>query len=237
MKELILIKENKIISHGFYADDFSASENITMVQVDNWQGQKGESVDYYNSDWTRKTQIELIEQGLETLPSGYKIVDGAIVAMSQIEKIESGLETMPNGFKIVNGELVALNAVERIEQGLDEMPKGFKIVNGELVEMTQTEKIIAGLEDIPSGFKLVDNVLTEKTDEEKLADGDITQAEYNEVKIAEIKSQLEEIDSQAIRALRAMVAGTSTDEDKTTLATLEEKAQTLRAKMAEYTTE
>ena len=210
MKELILIKDNVIISHGFYADDFSASENITMVQVDNWQGQKGESVDYYNSDWTRKTQIELIEQGLETLPSGYKIVDGAIVAMSQIEKIESGLETMPNGFKIVNGELV---------------------------EMTQTEKIIAGLEDIPSGFKLVDNILTEKTDEEKLADGDITQAEYNEIKIAEIKSQLEEIDSQAIRALRATVAGTSTDEDKTTLATLEEKAQTLRAKMAEYTTE
>ena len=55
----------------------------------------------------------------------------------------------------------------------------------------------------------------------------------NENKIEELKAQLDEIDRQAIRPLRAIAAGTDTEEDTKMLADLETQAETIRAKIAE----
>ena len=53
-----------------------------------------------------------------------------------------------------------------------------------------------------------------------------------EEKIAELKQQLSALDLQAVRPLRAIAAGTATDEDKSRLAKIESKAEALRAEIA-----
>lgn len=51
-------------------------------------------------------------------------------------------------------------------------------------------------------------------------------------KIEELKVRLDKIDRQAIRPLRAIAAGTATDEDRSILAELETQAEEIRAQMA-----
>ena len=55
-----------------------------------------------------------------------------------------------------------------------------------------------------------------------------------EQKIAELKQQLAELDLQAVRPLRAIAAGTGTDEDKARLSEIESQAETLRAEIAVF---
>lgn len=52
-----------------------------------------------------------------------------------------------------------------------------------------------------------------------------------EEQIAVLKSQLSGIDLQAVRPLRAIAAGTATEEDREKLAELEAQAENLRAKI------
>lgn len=49
----------------------------------------------------------------------------------------------------------------------------------------------------------------------------------------ELKNRLDEIDRQAIRPLRAIAAGTATDEDRSVLAELEAQAEKIREEIAE----
>ena len=49
----------------------------------------------------------------------------------------------------------------------------------------------------------------------------------------ELKNRLDEIDRQAIRPLRAIAAGTATDEDRRILAELEMQAEKIREEIAE----
>ena len=65
--------------------------------------------------------------------------------------------------------------------------------------------------------ELVDVALPEPTAEEK---------------ISKLKQQLSALDLQAVRPLRAIAAGTATDEDKSRLAEIEGQAETLRAEIA-----
>lgn len=68
--------------------------------------------------------------------------------------------------------------------------------------------------------------IPEETEQEK-------QARLNRLRAAEISRGFVEIDRERIRPLAAIVAGVGTDEDKEKLAALEEKAQALRAELAE----
>lgn len=54
----------------------------------------------------------------------------------------------------------------------------------------------------------------------------------DEERIAQLKSELEELDRQAIRPLRAIAAGTDTEEDRAILADLEQQAAELREQLA-----
>jgi hypothetical protein len=57
--------------------------------------------------------------------------------------------------------------------------------------------------------------------------------ELAQARIAAIKAELEEIDRQSIRPLRAIAKGVATDEDTDKLAELEGRAEGLRAELAE----
>ncbi|MDE6724524.1 MAG: hypothetical protein K2J79_02870 [Ruminiclostridium sp.] len=54
----------------------------------------------------------------------------------------------------------------------------------------------------------------------------------DEERIAQLKSELDEIDRQAIRPLRAIAAGNDTEEDRENLAELEEQAEEIRLQIA-----
>lgn len=58
-----------------------------------------------------------------------------------------------------------------------------------------------------------------------------SQEELALVRAEEIRAELAEIDSLAVRPLRAIVAGTATDEDRARLAELEARADALRAEL------
>ena len=62
-----------------------------------------------------------------------------------------------------------------------------------------------------------------------IVEGELT----NEQQVQFLKRQLNELDLQAVRPLRAIAAGTATDEDKSRLAEIESKAEELRAEIAE----
>lgn len=55
----------------------------------------------------------------------------------------------------------------------------------------------------------------------------------NEESIEALKAELDEIDRQAIRPLRAIAAGTDTEEDTRILAELESRAEAIRSEIAE----
>lgn len=61
----------------------------------------------------------------------------------------------------------------------------------------------------------------------------LSQEELNQQRIGEIKQQLNELDAQAVRPLRAIAAGTATDADTDKLRETEAQAEVLRAELAE----
>lgn len=231
MKEIIIIENKKIEKHLIVSDQRELKDNEYVVHE--WNGIVGESVDYYDENWNRKNQIQLISDGLEKLPIGFKIENDKLVEMTRIEKINAEIEKLANNEKIVNNEIIKKTEIEMYKDGSLKIPMGFKIDDDKLVEMTIVEKINAGFEQLPIGYKIAKNEIVEKTLNEKLSDGDITESEYNLIQIEELKSELNSLDLKAIRPLRAILANEATAEDKTTLSKIETQVKKLRTKINE----
>lgn len=173
--EYITIKDGIIT--GNYITDGKLPEGA--ISVKDFAGVVGDKVEYYKNDWTRKTDVELVKEGIEPMKDGYKWNSDqtGFVEMSQAEKIQAGLEELPQGKKIEGGQLVSM------------------------------------------------------TDEEKLADGQLSQEEYNNIQRQKIMKELDEIDRKTIRPLRAILSGLGTKEDKDFLAELETQAKAKREEL------
>ena len=104
MAEYMIIDENNIVT-GIFCGDVEENENI-IILPDNHQVRGGESLEYYNEDFTRKSEAELIRLGLEECPQGY-ILDGDTVReLNFEERIIAGLDPLPAYQKIVDGKLI-----------------------------------------------------------------------------------------------------------------------------------
>lgn len=121
---------------------------------------------------------------------------------------------------------------ELVAEGLEEVPRGFKLDGGVFVEMNQVEKIEAGLERMPPGMKIEANGLVAMSDGELLDAGLITREEFRRRERAPLERELRTLDEMAVRPLRAMLAGTGTDEDAVRLAEIEGLARAVRARLA-----
>lgn len=77
----------------------------------------GDKLSFYNKDWTRKTQVELVKENLIPLEKGMKIVADEIIPMTHVERIEEGIDQLPKGMKIAEGELVAKTDRELYDDG------------------------------------------------------------------------------------------------------------------------
>ncbi|GMO63732.1 MAG: hypothetical protein Ta2A_11060 [Treponemataceae bacterium] len=67
---------------------------------------KGEKTSFYTAAFERKTDREIVEQGLAELPAGKKFVDDKMVDMTHDEKVVAGLLPIPAGSKLLNGKVV-----------------------------------------------------------------------------------------------------------------------------------
>ena len=136
MMEYITI-ENQIIT-GHYVGDSIPTEAIPITD---FIGRVGEPVSYYNPDWSRKSDIELMLSGLMPIPNGYKLTNTGLIEMSLKEKIDAGLETIPTGKKLDENEtaFVDMSDDEKMEAG---------ILSQEEYDQIQNARIIADLFEI-----------------------------------------------------------------------------------------
>lgn len=99
-----MIVENNIIT-GIFCGEVEKGENIVILPP-NHQVRCGETFEYYNKDWTRKSRAELIKLGLEECPQGY-ILDGDDIRLMDFEeRVVAGIEPLTADQKIVDGKLV-----------------------------------------------------------------------------------------------------------------------------------
>lgn len=131
--EYITISDGKITGH--YCGETLPPGAII---VNDFNGCPGEPVEFYTPSWQRKSDIELIREGLIPIPLGYKLDGDKLTEMSLLEKIQSGIEELPIGYKLENNEVIEMSLLEKIKEGL-------KLLNDTLVEMTDEEKLEEGL--------------------------------------------------------------------------------------------
>ena len=175
MFEVLKIENEKIVSHSIVNREPRKNE----IVVNNWQGTVGEPLTFYNDDYTRKSDIELMEAGLIEIPQGYEIKNG------KLEEIK-----------------IKIQEPEKVEEE-EELPPQFKKENGEIVP---------------------------KTMEEMLADGTITQDDYNEYLVMNYKHYLDSTDWVVIKTLELQMKGEKVTHDYSDILAERERA---RAKINE----
>jgi hypothetical protein len=106
---------------------------------------EGDKLVYYDKNWDRISDVELIKNKLKPMPVGFKIINNELIEMTWEERIIAGLEEVPEGYKIEGDNLIPMTHTERVIAGLEELPHGFHIVYGELVKMSEGEKLKARL--------------------------------------------------------------------------------------------
>lgn len=113
--EYLIVENGKIKAHRC-----SRSVPANAIIVENWRGSVGEPVDFYNKNWQRKSEFELMKEGLIEVPKGFKWNKSrtAIEEMTQVEKIEAGIEKLQENQIIENGEVRNLTNSELYKKGL-----------------------------------------------------------------------------------------------------------------------
>ena len=170
MFEVLKIENEKIVSHSIVNREPRENE----IVVNNWQGTVGEPLTFYNGDYTRKSDLELMEAGLIDIPQGYEIKNG------KLEEIK-----------------IEIQEPEKVEEE-EEIPPQFKKENGEIVP---------------------------KTMEEMLADGIITQDDYNEYLVMNYKHYLDSTDWVVIKTLELQMKGEKVTHDYSDVLAEREKAR------------
>ncbi len=98
-----------------------------------------------------------------------------------------------------------------------------------LVDKTTGEEI----KQNPNNFKIQNDEIIQKTESEIEAEN---KQKEKENKIENLKNQLSILDNLAIRPLRAILSGNSTEDDNNKLIEIEEEAQSLRTQLNNLTT-
>jgi len=94
-----------------------------------------------------------------------------------------------------NADWCRKSDMELYRENIAAVPAGYRLNSDgtALVEMSQAERIDAGLETLPAGYKIDGGSVVEKTAAEKLADGEITQEEYDTLRRAQYKARVVEL--------------------------------------------
>ena len=103
MAEYMIVKDNVV--EAIYCGGVEENENIIMLP-ENHQVRVGENISFYNNDWSRKSDVELMQLGLIDIPAGFKLENNTLIEMTYEEKVIAGIEKMPANMKIENGKVL-----------------------------------------------------------------------------------------------------------------------------------
>ena len=76
-----------------------------------------EPVTFYTEGWERKTDCQLIEEGLIPMPEGYVREGGSLRPMTREERVLAGLDGPQPGYKVEGGEITPMTLDERLDAG------------------------------------------------------------------------------------------------------------------------
>jgi hypothetical protein len=109
---------------GYHSGDIEADffgtpyYNHERIEVPEDAGvQNFDKVDFYTPDWTRKPDIQLIDEGLIPMPEGYAREENKVRKLTPTERIISGLDNPEPGMKVENGVVVPMSFDERHKAG------------------------------------------------------------------------------------------------------------------------
>ena len=122
MAEYMTINNNTI--EAIYCGDVEENENIIMLP-ENHEARVGENIAFYNDNWSRKSDVELMQLGLIDIPVGFKLENNTLIEMTYDEKVIAGLEAIPSNMKIENGQLLHKNQDEIFNKMTPEEKENF----------------------------------------------------------------------------------------------------------------
>lgn len=108
MAEFMTVENN--IVKGIFCGNVEEG-SITLPA--NHEVRVGEPLTFYNDDYTRKSDIELMQEKLIEIPQGYKIENDTLVEMTQDEKIIAGIEQLPKYMKILDNKVIPMTEEEK----------------------------------------------------------------------------------------------------------------------------
>lgn len=141
MAEYMIVKDN-IVEAIFCG----TAEKGSITLPANHQIRVGEPLTFYNEDYTRKSEIQLIQEGLIELPQRYKISNDKLVEMTYDEKIIAGLEQLPRSMKIVGDKILPMTEEERLQTMTEEEKASYHrqkrdtLLNAELWKLQRHEQ-------------------------------------------------------------------------------------------------
>jgi len=104
------------INCDFYGTEFYGHERVEVPK-----GTKvtiSDHVDFYDENWVRKSNVQLIDEGIIPMPEGYVREGDELRKMTQTERILVGVDAPPLGYKVTNGEIVPMTLEEQVAAGL-----------------------------------------------------------------------------------------------------------------------
>ena len=76
-----------------------------------------DKVEFYYNDWERKSNMQLIDEGLLPMPEGYIREANEFRRMTQEERIKAGLEELSSGMKIEGDKIIPMTIQEQVAAG------------------------------------------------------------------------------------------------------------------------
>lgn len=141
MAEYMVLKNNVI--EAIYC---GIAEEGSITLPANHEVRVGESLDFYNDDYTRKSDIQLMKEKLIEIPKGYIIEKDTLREMTYDEKVIAGLEQLPSNMKIVGNKLVEKTEDEKLadmtedEKASYHRQKRDSLLNAELWKIQRHEQ-------------------------------------------------------------------------------------------------
>ena len=155
--KLFGVFENGVLTELLSGDSSAYRKRAVVKDLpDDFNGWTGIRLQELDDTMHVKSIHQLVSEGLIVLDEFHKVVDGKIVDKTQIDLIKDGIQDPPEGYRLVDDALVPMTDEEKISAGLLVVPANmvFDEKLRTLRPMTTEERAVAGLDPILSGWKL-----------------------------------------------------------------------------------
>ncbi len=158
MAEYMIINNN--IIEAIYCGKADEKENV-IILPENHEVRVGDNIAFYNNDWRRKSDIELMQLGLKDIPAGFKLENNMLVEMTYIEKVIAGIEEMPANMKIEEGKLLQKSQEELFNEMTLEQKENFirskrdnLIIEADILLLKYQEQVELGIKKQDDTYRL-----------------------------------------------------------------------------------